>query len=274
VDNNSRDSSREIALNFINQNPLARLVIEKNPGPASARNRGVSEAKGEIIAFTDSDCYVTKTWLSCIAHAFTTADSRVAGIGGAIKVYRSHRPIFQYYRYRQILDQEKFFKTPPLGTLPFLATANFSVRRNIFLAMSGFDKRLFPSEDADFSWRVQWSGWKLLFDSRCIVYHHFREDLGSLFHTARKYGYGNMELRAIHKQHLVKQPCWEFNRWLWLLKAVLKIPWSFVKYRHDPFRRYLPYYDMISNSGYIYGKVQGVVHTVLKPSKSYSSRLT
>ena len=49
VDNNSTDRSREIVERF----PEVKLLSEKQQGDFAARNRGLSEAKGEIIAFTD-----------------------------------------------------------------------------------------------------------------------------------------------------------------------------------------------------------------------------
>ena len=42
----------------------ARLIEQEHLGPATARNRGVMAALGEVIAFTDDDCTVDPTWLT------------------------------------------------------------------------------------------------------------------------------------------------------------------------------------------------------------------
>ncbi len=59
VDNNSTDESASI----IERYPRVRLLHEPKQGSYAARNRGVREAKGEIIAFTDSDCVPERDWL-------------------------------------------------------------------------------------------------------------------------------------------------------------------------------------------------------------------
>lgn len=56
IDDCSTDNSREIVNRYQQINPKIRLVTqEANSGPACARNRGISEAKGEFIAFLDAD---------------------------------------------------------------------------------------------------------------------------------------------------------------------------------------------------------------------------
>src|SRR3989338_7815520 len=59
VDNASEDDVRSIMSAY----PRVKYLFEGKRGPASARNRGVREAKGEIIAFTDSDCIPRPDWI-------------------------------------------------------------------------------------------------------------------------------------------------------------------------------------------------------------------
>ena len=47
-----------------------KLLRQQNTGPAGARNRGVAEARGEFIAFTDDDCLPTRTWFENLVAAF------------------------------------------------------------------------------------------------------------------------------------------------------------------------------------------------------------
>ncbi len=48
-----------------------RYVRENKPGLDWARNRGIAEAKHNIVAFTDDDALVDKYWLQVISKAFT-----------------------------------------------------------------------------------------------------------------------------------------------------------------------------------------------------------
>ncbi len=62
VDNNSTDGSAAIVRRY----PGVRLLVETTPGSYAARNRGVREARGAIVAFTDSDCAPGPDWLQTI----------------------------------------------------------------------------------------------------------------------------------------------------------------------------------------------------------------
>lgn len=72
VDNASvGDATRLVVERF---GPKARYLAEPVPGLASAHNRGLAAARGEIIAFTDDDVVVDAGWLDAIAEAFSHGD--------------------------------------------------------------------------------------------------------------------------------------------------------------------------------------------------------
>src|SRR5271163_1575532 len=64
VDNNSKDQTRAVANEFCIRHPgRVRYLFEEHQGLSNARNAGIREARGEIIAFTDDDVTVDSTWL-------------------------------------------------------------------------------------------------------------------------------------------------------------------------------------------------------------------
>lgn len=63
IDNNSTDKSAEIVKRY----PSVRLLFQPKQGSYAARNLGMKEARGQIIAFTDSDCVPRPDWLQQIA---------------------------------------------------------------------------------------------------------------------------------------------------------------------------------------------------------------
>jgi len=65
IDNNSSDGSAEI----VKRHPGIRLLSEGKPGAYAARNRGLREARGEVIAFTDADCVPRADWLRVVERA-------------------------------------------------------------------------------------------------------------------------------------------------------------------------------------------------------------
>jgi glycosyltransferase involved in cell wall biosynthesis len=58
-----------------------RNVVEPNRNPATRRNRAVSEARGEVLAFIDDDAIATRDWLAT-AIAFLDAHPDVLALGG------------------------------------------------------------------------------------------------------------------------------------------------------------------------------------------------
>src|SRR3989338_1972884 len=61
VDDGSRDGTKEVVRAF--NNPQLRYYWQENKGPGAAINAGARIAKGDILAFTEDDCIVSKDWL-------------------------------------------------------------------------------------------------------------------------------------------------------------------------------------------------------------------
>ena len=60
VDNGSTQDLTAVVSEFAR----AKLIYEQRPGSYIARNKGISIARGEILAFTDSDCIPAFDWLA------------------------------------------------------------------------------------------------------------------------------------------------------------------------------------------------------------------
>jgi glycosyltransferase involved in cell wall biosynthesis len=56
-----------------------KLLRQKNTGPAAARNRAASAAKGESLAFTDDDCAPAPNWLQALEAQFAASPDCVVG---------------------------------------------------------------------------------------------------------------------------------------------------------------------------------------------------
>ena len=92
VDNNSADETMRVVGDYIrNSGGRARYVFERAPGLSNARNRGVREAKGRYIAFTDDDTLVSPDWLIEIENAFALFPD-AAAIGGKVTLEWSAKP--------------------------------------------------------------------------------------------------------------------------------------------------------------------------------------
>ena len=84
VDDGSTDGTPEIVRKF---EPRVRLIRKPNGGQASAFNAGLSQARGEIIAFLDGDDWWARNKLTRVAETLA-ADSNLGIVGHGIVVVR------------------------------------------------------------------------------------------------------------------------------------------------------------------------------------------
>lgn len=63
VDDGSEDKTGDIVLNFTEKDKRVKLICQKNSGVSAARNCGIKRSSGKLLAFVDSDDYVSDTYL-------------------------------------------------------------------------------------------------------------------------------------------------------------------------------------------------------------------
>ncbi|GFO56860.1 glycosyl transferase family 2 [Geomonas sp. Red276] len=138
IDNNSKDDTRQVVEEFAVGSPLpVRYFLESRQGLSFARNRGIEEARGEVLAFIDDDVIVDRTWLKALAAAYR--DPQVSCVGGKIHP-RWEIPCPNWLRrelhnYLALLDlgQERIRMTEPR-----LWGANLSFRAHVFQRYGAF----------------------------------------------------------------------------------------------------------------------------------------
>ncbi|WKK79850.2 glycosyltransferase [Marivirga arenosa] len=94
IDNNSRDQTADISKEFVANHPELNVHYhcEMNQGHTFARNRGITEAKGEILSFIDDDAFVDYHFIEAIDNYFKQ-HAEVSAIGGKIlPVYEGKHP--------------------------------------------------------------------------------------------------------------------------------------------------------------------------------------
>ena len=84
VDDASIDESRAICKTWCTKDRRFNLLNEGHNGAAHARNLGLAKARGDFVAFIDSDDYVTPSYLESLLHAISTKNSDLA-VGGIVR---------------------------------------------------------------------------------------------------------------------------------------------------------------------------------------------
>jgi len=187
--------------------PRVRWVHEPRRGLSVARNRGLREAVGEIVVFTDDDVVADPTWLPAIARAFC-ADPEVACVSGAIVAAEMETPaqgwLEQYGGFnkgfsRQVYDLGDHRRDTPLYPYDagrFGSGANTAFRTAVLRGMGGFSEVLgagtptHGGEDIDVLRRVVTSGHRLVYEPAALVWHHHRRSYDALRRQLFRYGVG------------------------------------------------------------------------------------
>jgi glycosyltransferase involved in cell wall biosynthesis len=171
VDNGSSDDTRDIIERYRSSLPL-RLVSETRRGLGRARNRGWRASTGDIVAFTDDDCYPACDYLTSIAQSFEDAPTR-GFVGGRVTLFDPRDlPITIKER-----EEPEFFAPYEFIYAGAIHGANFAFRRSALESIGGFDERLgagtrFSCEDIDIMARLLATGWSGIYDPRVTVAHH------------------------------------------------------------------------------------------------------
>jgi len=175
VNNGSTDGTKEyldgMHASPIDRTPL-RTVFEARPGLGLARNSGWRAANGNIIAFTDDDCYVAEDYVDSILEVFEE-DREIGFLGGRVLLYDStdYRITIQESTVRLYFEPRTFLAAG------VVQGANMAFKRSTLERIGGFDERLgagtrFPCEDVDAVAAALWAGIPGVYDPRPVVHHH------------------------------------------------------------------------------------------------------
>ena len=184
VDNNSTDRTSEVVQrDFCDRiGKRFRYIFEPRPGKSYALNAGIRQSQGEILAFTDDDVIVEKTWLHNLASALHSGDWAGAG-GRVVAEWASPPPRWlalegPYALGNTLALFDQGSEPHELSMNPF--GANMAFRRAMFEKYGGFRTDLGPragsrepqkSEDAEFGRRLLDGGERLRYEPSAVVRH-------------------------------------------------------------------------------------------------------
>ncbi len=187
ADNGSTDATAAVVREYAARGPVRLVPARRRRGPAVARNAVIAAARGEIVAFTDSDCLAHPYWLREIEPGFS--DANVGCVAGAIVAGEPQSPTERYYARHKILSQDFVLAHP---FLPYAQTANAAFRREVFDRVGAFDEGLITGEDADFLWRMQLqTQYRLIYRPEAVVWHRHRGTARGLLRQTIGWGTGH-----------------------------------------------------------------------------------
>ena len=176
LENQTTDKDFEIIVIDSSTDDTAKFVKERFPQvnvhqsqerkyPESARNIGISVAKGEIIAFIDADCIADKNWIHELLKAH---QSPQPVIGGAIANGNPGYVGWAAY----FCELTQWMPGVQTKWLVDLVTGNTSYKREVFEKYGRFMEGPY-SADTAFHWRLCQNGIRLHFVPSILVYHRY-----------------------------------------------------------------------------------------------------
>ena len=188
VDNNSNDRTAEVLAGY----PVRTLSERRRQSSYAARNCGIRASRGELVAFTDSDCIAELTWLERLVEGWE--DASAGAFAGRVLAYQPTTVLEQFAERRRQVSQDA---SMACRFLPYAITANVAYRRQLLEALGGFDEALISGGDAALSWRLQLEQGKTIrFNREAVVHHKHRSTFRSFWRQHRLYGYGTAMLYA------------------------------------------------------------------------------
>jgi glycosyltransferase involved in cell wall biosynthesis len=234
VDDGSVDRTPSVVQRYRLDGMPVRYYFQPWSNVGAARNRGIAEARGELLAFIDDDCEATPTWLDSLAHAIEN-NPHALGVQGRTVTNREAATPFT----RQIEQLS--------GGQPY-RTCNIAYRREVLMDLGGFDPLLIRGEDIALSMRVLERG-PIVFAPDAVVSHPprpkewadraaWRRLLASEMHFRRVYPtYGPSRSQTLS----IQKPEHVFSRWVLLpVRRYWRLHWRYFRKQPREYLRHVP----------------------------------
>lgn len=194
TDNGSRDDTPDVVNAFAEAQPgRVRLLTELDRRSSyAARNVGVEEARGTILAFTDADCVPSPDWIANGVR--TLEETGAAYAAGHVRMtFQGTEPnLWEYYDAVGKMNQRRYMERYGFG-----ATANLFVRRDRMAEHGRFRGDLVSGGDYEFGRRLARAGEIGVYAPDAVVEHPARATARAILKKQRRIVRGRRQLEQL-----------------------------------------------------------------------------
>lgn len=188
VDNASAEDIKGVVSKF----GRVKFAFESQPGSYAARNKGISLAKGEVIAFTDSDCIPDSEWIKRGVAILQSIDS-CGLVAGRIDLFfqnPEHPTAVELYESIEMsFSQEENIEKDHFGV-----TANLFTFKSVIDNVGCFDYTLKSGGDREWGRRVFEAGYQQIYADDALVAHPARYSFSQLYKRVARFTGGQYDL--------------------------------------------------------------------------------
>ena len=228
VDNNCTDNTRGVCEEFSASHPevALRYVVESEQGLSAARNKGIKEAKGDIIIYVDDDALVDSDYIRIYAEHFAANPDTMAAGGPIEPLYETEEPKWMSPYTKALLTAWMNYgdnvREYPNGRYP--GGGNAAYRKVVFDKVGLFNTELgrkgsalLASEEKDIFDKMKAQGMQVLYLPTPVLHHiipqeKLEEDYFNLL-TLQIGRSERMRTRAISKGKYFKRLFSEGIKW-------------------------------------------------------------
>ncbi len=197
VDDGSSDGTGDSVEQAFAGEPRVRLLRQQNAGKATALNRGIGVARGDILVCLDADTLFTPDTLGRLVAPF--ADARVGAVAGNVKVGNRVNLWTRWqaleYITSQNLDRRAYALLDAITVVPGAVGA---WRRSAVAAVGGFEANTL-AEDMDLTWRLRRAGWRIANATGALGFTEAPDSLHTLYRQRFRWSFGTLQCLWKHR---------------------------------------------------------------------------
>ncbi len=192
VNDGSTDSVPEIAARW----PYIRYHAQPNRGLSVARNTALELAEGEIVVYTDDDCFVDEDWLYFLVG--TLLDHDASAVGGPNLLPTKDGPVAACVSASPGSPAHILIDDHVAEHIP---GCNMAFWKDRLKAIGGFNPLYTKAgDDVDVCWRLQNEGDTIVYSPAAMVWHHRRATVKAYLKQQRGYGEAEALLKRNHPE--------------------------------------------------------------------------
>jgi poly-beta-1,6 N-acetyl-D-glucosamine synthase len=200
VDDGSQDRTSEVVQEAFGHEPRVQWIRKENGGKASALNRGIVAAHGDILVSLDADTLFAPDTISRLVRHF--ADPKVGAVSGNVQVGNTGNLLTKWQALEYITSQNFDRRAYDLlDCITVVPGAVGALRRVAVMEVGGYTHDTL-AEDTDLTWKLHRAGWRIVNDNSAMAYTEAPETLQNLAKQRFRWAFGTLQCLWKHRPAL------------------------------------------------------------------------